>query len=101
MAAAVFLHLTAVFAIMIPSFVLAIIPEYVAAQVASTISVVGLIHASLGVLTLTLGLWFLVGWRLKGLKGCFKRKMYMRWTFMLWVASLLLGIALYIILYWV
>jgi uncharacterized membrane protein YozB (DUF420 family) len=100
MAVAVFLHLTVVFTVMIPSFVLAIIPEYVVANVASATSVVSLIHASFGATALTLGLWFVLGWRLKGLKGCFKRKMYMRWTLIVWATSLLLGIVLYIILYW-
>lgn len=100
MAVAVFLHLTLVFTVMIPSFVLAIIPEYVVAHVNSATSLVSLIHASLGVTALTLGLWFVLGWRLKGLNGCFKRKKYMRWTLMLWATSLLLGIILYVILYW-
>lgn len=99
MAVAVFLHLAVVIAIMVPSFVLAVIPEYVFARLSGVVSIISLIHVPLGVSALTLGIWLVFSWRFKGLKSCFKRKRFMRWTMTVWLASLFLGIVLYAILY--
>jgi hypothetical protein len=77
MTIAVILHLTTIFAIMIPSFVLAVIPQYIVPKVAGEVSVVTLIHVPLGTTAVLLGLWFIVSWRFQGLKGCFNRKKLM------------------------
>jgi len=70
MATALILHLAFVFGIMIPSFVLAIIPEYVVTRLYSMTSIVSLIHVPLGVLAFFV--WCLAGcrlalWRHRGL----------------------------------
>lgn len=75
MAAAVVLHLTMVFYIMIPSFVLAVIPDYIVPAPLEIVSVVGLIHGILGTITLSMGVWIVASWRFrKNLNGCFNRK---------------------------
>ena len=74
MFAAVVLHLAMVFAIMIPSFVLSIFPDFI--------------------------VWLVASWRFHDVKGCFKKKRIMLTTMALWLVSLSFGIALYTILYW-
>ncbi len=100
MATALFLHLAFVFGIMIPSFALAILPQYVFAHTSGITSVVILIHVPLGVLALSLGVWLVASWRFQDITGCFTRKTVMRWTMIVWLVTLSLGIALYTILYW-
>jgi uncharacterized membrane protein YozB (DUF420 family) len=100
MAIAVFLHLSAIAAIMIPSFILAIVPEYLFTRISNVVSLLSLVHVPLGGAALALGLWFVIRWRQCGLKGCFNRKKLMAWTFAIWIAALLLGIILYVVLYW-
>ncbi len=99
MAVAVFLHLIVIFAVMIPSFVLAIIPEYILRHASGLVSVVTLIHVPFGTLAALFGIWFVVSWRLQGLKGCFNRKRKMLLTMICWLVSTVLGIALYTIFY--
>ena len=100
MSAAVVLHLVVVFAIMIPSFVLAVIPGYVIPNFSGIISVVSLVHAVAGALAGSLGVWLVASWRFRDLKGCFKKKRFMLWTITVWFISLSFGIALYTIFYW-
>jgi uncharacterized membrane protein YozB (DUF420 family) len=100
MAWATALHLTTIFAVMVPSFVLAVIPEYITKNVEGVVSLISLVHVPIGLTAVSLGLWFAVSWRLKGLRGCFNRKKLMLITMVLWLFTLLLGIALYSIFYW-
>ena len=101
MAIAVVLHLIMVFAIMIPSFVFAVIPEYVVRNPLELTSIVGLVHGTAGTLAISLGVWLVTSWRFrKDFKGCFNKKKTMLGTMIIWVASLLFGIALYTIFYW-
>ncbi len=100
MFAAVVLHLAMVFAIMIPSFVLAIVPSFIVPNVYGLTSVVTLIMLVTGAVAVSLGVWLVASWRLHGLKGCLKKKRSMLWTTILWVVSLFFGIILYVILYW-
>lgn len=98
MAAAVVLHLTMVFYIMIPSFILAVIPDYIVPAPLEIVSVVGLIHGILGTITLSMGVWIVASWRFrKNLNGCFNRKKTMLKTLTVWVATLVFGITLYAI----
>jgi hypothetical protein len=90
MATAFILHLSLVFYVMIPSFVLA-------APLALT-SVVGLIHGILGTITLSLGVYLVGLWRFsKNIQGCINRKKYMLKTLTIWVTTLVFGITLYAI----
>jgi hypothetical protein len=94
------LHLIAMFAIMVPSFVLAVIPEYIIPRSFGLISVIALIHVPMGIAAASLGIWFVVGWHIQGLKGCFNRKRKMLLTMIIWLASISLGVILYTIFYW-
>ena len=97
---ALVLHLIAIFSIMVPSLVLAVIPEYIVRNVLDLVSIFVLIHVPLGVVAVSLGIWFVVGWRLKGLKSCFNRRKLMRLAFILWLITLSLGIVIYLVFYW-
>ena len=100
MAWAVVLHLIVIFAIMIPSLVLAVIPEYVVRHVYGIVSIITLIHVPFGITAVSLGVWFVIAWRYQGLRGCFNRKKLMVAAMITWLVSLLLGITLYFIFYW-
>lgn len=100
MAVAVVLHLIMIFAIMIPSFVLAVFPDFIVPNVSGMISVVSLIHVVAGALAVSLGVWLVASWRFQDLKGCFTKKRFMLLTMIVWLVSLFFGIVLYTIFYW-
>ena len=96
MAVAVVLHLTMVFYVMIPSFVLAVIPDYTVPVPFSLVSVAGVIHGVLGATALSLGVSFVASWHFrKNLQGCFNKKKIMLKTLIVWATSLAFGIILY------
>jgi hypothetical protein len=98
MATAVIVHLVMIFYIMIPSFVLAVVPDYIVTSPFEVTSIVGLIHGILGSLAVALGAWLVVAWRFnRDFNGCFARKKLMLPTLTVWVTALLLGIILYAI----
>ena len=97
---AVVLHLAMLFAIMIPSFVLAIVPDFIVPNVYGIISVVTLVMTIAGTLAVSLGVWLVASWRFQGLKGCQNKKRIMLTTMAMWLISLSFGIVLYIIFYW-
>lgn len=100
LAVAVALHLITVFAVMVPSFVLGVIPYYVISQPLTMISLAGVIHGVLGVIAIMLGVYLVAAWAFRrNVKGCFKRKNVMRFTIVAWFASLILGFLLYAIFY--
>jgi len=100
MAWAVALHLTTIFAFMAPSFVLAVIQEYIIPHFFGIISVLSLIHVPLGIIAASFGVWFVVAWRRQGLKGCFNRKRKMLLTMTIWLISISLGLILFALFYW-
>ena len=77
MAWAVVLHLIVIFAIMIPSLVLAVIPQFIIRHAYGVISIISLIHVPFGITAVLFGAWFVIAWRYQGLKGCFNRKKFM------------------------
>jgi hypothetical protein len=98
MAVAVVLHLIMIFTIMIPSFVLAVVPEYIIRAPLDLVSVVGLIHGVVGILAIVFGIWLVGAWHFsKDVKGCYSRKKFMSGTFVVWVTALIFGIVLYAI----
>jgi hypothetical protein len=98
MTAALILHLSMVLYVMIPSFVLAVVPEYIVSVPLALPSFVGLIHGILGIATLLIGIWIVASWRFqKNLKGCFDRKKIMLKTLVIWGFSSAFGIILYAI----
>ena len=100
MFSAVILHLATVLAIMVPSFVLAIIPEFITPNVYGITSVLTLIMAVAGALAVSLGVWLVASWRFRDVRGCFKKKRIMLTTMAMWLVSLSFGIVLYIVFYW-
>src|SRR5208283_3391424 len=100
MFSAVVLHLATVFAFMIPSFVLAIVPHFIVPNVYEITSVVTLVMAFAGASAVSLGIWLVASWRFHDVKGCFKKKRIMLTTMAMWLVSLSFGIALYAVLYW-
>ena len=97
---AVVLHLTMLFWIMIPSFVLGIVPGFIVPNVYGIVSVVTSIMAVTGALAVSLGVWLVASWRFQDLKGCFNKKRIMLATMAMWLVSLSFGIVLYIVFYW-
>ena len=88
MAWAVVLHLIVIFAIMIPSLVLAVIPEFIIRHTYGIVSIITLIHVPFGIIAVSFGVWFVIAWRFQGLKGCFNRKKLMLATMITWLVSL-------------
>lgn len=101
MAVAVGVHLAAVFFIMVPSFVAAVLPDFIFADPLGLVSVVSVIHEVTGGAALALGVWFVASWRLRrDFKGCFNKRKAMRYTITVWITALIFGIALYAIFNW-
>ncbi len=98
MSTALILHLIMVVFIMIPSFVFAVIPEYIVPTPLTATSVVALIHGILGSVALLLGTWIVASWWFrKNIQGCISRKKIMLKILTVWVFSLVIGIILYAI----
>jgi hypothetical protein len=96
MSSAVILHLSVIFSIMIPSLVLAVIQEYIIPDPLQIISVVTVIHGTLGSITASLGVWIVTSWRFKkNIQGCIRRKKFMIKTLTVWITTLIFGITLY------
>jgi hypothetical protein len=101
MAYAVFVQVAAVFAIMVPSFVLAVLPLYIISNTLELTSLVSLIHEITGGLAFVLGVWFVASWRFqKSFSGCFNKKRLMLVTMTVWLIALTFGITLYSIFNW-
>lgn len=101
MAWAVFVQVVAVFAIMVPSFVAAVFPDYIVVKPFELTSVVSLFHEVTGGLALALGVWFVAAWRFRpNFAGCFGRRRLMLATMVVWLIALLFGITLYSIFNW-
>jgi uncharacterized membrane protein YozB (DUF420 family) len=100
MASAVALHLITVLAVMIPSFVLAIIPEYIFPEPLMLVSLAGLMHGVLGLITVGLGIYLVAAWGFRrNVQGCFARKRIMDLTITLWFVALILGFVIYGLFY--
>jgi hypothetical protein len=101
MATAVFVQIAGVFAIMVPSFVVAVFPHYIVVYPLKLVSIVSLFHEVTGALAFAMGVWFVGSWRFrKNFKGCFNRRKPMVVAIVIWVAALIFGIALYTIFNW-
>jgi hypothetical protein len=97
---AVALHLAVILAIMVPSFVLAVVPEYIIANTSGLISLLSLFHVPLGIAAASFGVWFVLKWRQQGLAGCSNRRRKMLLTMIMWLVSISLGMLLYALFYW-
>jgi hypothetical protein len=97
MFAAVFLHLISALAVMVPSFyAIAFTPTGLSA----TVTALSVFHGILGLTALVLGIWITVSWRFRqSLQYCAPKKHFMLVTFAVWTTAILIGTALYFILY--
>src|SRR5665647_1614804 len=62
MAVALVLHLIMIFAIMIPSFAISVVPIYIIPFPLELISIIGLLHGIAGILVMLLGGWLVAAW---------------------------------------
>jgi hypothetical protein len=100
MASATLLHLVLIFVIMIPSFVYAVVPNYIVPSPTMIVSLVGLIHGITGSLTVVLAAELVGAWRFKkDFTGCFKRKKFMIPALSAWITTLILGVILFAFFY--
>jgi len=100
MASAVALHLITILVVMIPSFVLAVVPDYIVPEPLLLVSLVGLIHGVFGVIAISLGVYLVAAWGFRrNVQGCFTRKKIMLTAITLWLVALLLGFLLYGLFY--
>jgi len=100
MLAALVVHLINIGAVMVPSFIVGLVP-IVMEKPTSLIGLFSPIHAAIGTVTVILGIWIVGTWRLRqSTKFCAPKKKLMLATFILWLISLFLGIIFYFILNW-
>jgi len=93
-------HLVNVGVVMVPSFIVALVPK-ISANLVSSVSLSSLFMAATGTVTVILGIWIFGVWRLRqSTRFCAPNKKFMRATFTLWLVSLFLGILLYFALNW-
>lgn len=95
MLVAVIFNLVSFFLIMFPTFLRM---EIIFTQPLQTVSIMALIHSSIGFVSIILSIWLVGSWHLQSPKTCFKNKMLMRLTSILWTIVLLGGFLLYYIL---
>ncbi|MGD6934115.1 MAG: hypothetical protein ACQCN5_07920 [Candidatus Bathyarchaeia archaeon] len=97
MTVALVLHLISIAFVMGPSF------QAIAFTVTGlSVMVVALsvVHGVLGLISLVLGIWVILAWRFRqSLQYCAPKKKVMLATFTSWIVALLIGAALYFILY--
>jgi|YelNatPaOPRAMG01_1025707.scaffolds.fasta_scaffold03824_6 uncharacterized membrane protein YozB (DUF420 family) len=95
---AVGFHSVSIVSLMLPSFFYGLVP-YAASFPLEVLSL-AVVHGVSGILAWLLSLWIVLGWRLRSsLQYCQPKKKLMRVTFMFWLLSLILGVAVYVIFY--
>ena len=98
MAAAAIMSLFSFLIVMLPSSVGLV--EFIATYPSSRLSLVLVTHMIMGITTGILALWILAVWRFRSnVQDCSKRRMAMRITLILWLATLAMGIVTYLYLY--
>ena len=97
---ALVVHLITVVVVMVPSFVVGLVPKIIEKPI-SLVALFSIFMAVAGTATVVLAIWIVGVWRLRASTTfCSPKKKFMRITFILWLVSLSLGIILYFILYW-
>jgi uncharacterized membrane protein YozB (DUF420 family) len=99
MALAVFLHLLTFLIVMGPIFFEYF--SYYSSSFGETLAQVTWLHAVPGAVALILGIFLVVIWAINtsNVAGCYKRKRIMDTTILLWMISLVFGIATYVLTY--
>jgi uncharacterized membrane protein YozB (DUF420 family) len=96
MLSAVVLHIISIVIVMVPSLG-AFFSMPGSVNFTNTLVIVTLVHVSAGVLAVLCGIWLVSSWHLKtDLQTCFKKKLIMDATFVLWLLAIILGIVLYL-----
>ncbi len=99
MTAGVILHLIVIFVIMVPSFLIGLVPQIVKPPIVINTFLVP-VHVVTGTVAAALGAWIVATWRFrKSLEFCAPKKRWMRITLYIWLASLILGFILYLNLF--
>ena len=100
MTAGVALHLISIYVIMLPSFLLGLLPKIVEPHVLVNTLLVP-IHVGFGIAVSFLALWIIWAWRFRrSLESCAPKKVWMRRTLYIWSVSLISGVVLYLYLFW-
>jgi uncharacterized membrane protein YozB (DUF420 family) len=97
MLAAVVLNVVSFFLVMLPSL---LSMEILKTDPFSVISMVVIVHASLGVITGVFSVWLIASWHFQSsTQNCVRKKKIMRTTLILWLIVLFVGFGLYYFLY--
>jgi hypothetical protein len=95
---ALILHTASIFVVMAPSLMALARP--ILNFPLNRLSVVVMLHVAFGVLAEVMAIWLVGAWHLQpDASPCVRRKNWMRVAFAFWVAALVLGILLYVLLY--
>jgi hypothetical protein len=96
----VVLHLVVILALMVPSFVLGVIP-LITTHSFDANTILGPVHAATGTAAVVLGVWITAGWRLRqSIEFCVPKKKWMRITLGVWLTALVVGFLFYLNLFW-
>ncbi len=96
----VLIHLGIVFTVMVPAFVVGLIPSIVK-KPSDPIGLLSAVHAGTGTAAAILGLWIVGTWRLRtSLQYCAPRRRYMMATLVIWIFTLCLGFVMYFVFNW-
>lgn len=98
MGIAIGLHTAAILAIMVPSL---LSMDGLLGNLLTRFSLITLTHSAVGSLVEILGVWLIAAWLADTtrVEKCVKRKNVMRVTIALWLAELVLGVYIYMMLY--
>jgi len=98
MAVAVALNIASLATIMLPSLLLGL--GFVVTNPSNPLSIITILHAGFGTVSLFLGIYLVLTWRFsKPLVACLKNRRLMNPTIILWATTAIIGILLYIELY--
>jgi uncharacterized membrane protein YozB (DUF420 family) len=98
MAVALTLNAASLATIMLPSLLLGL--GFVVANPENPLSIIAILHAGLGTVSLFLGIYLVMTWRFsKPLVACLKNRRLMKPTIILWTTTAIIGILLYLELY--
>jgi hypothetical protein len=99
MTVSVILHLITIFVIMVPSFLIGLVPKIEKLPFEVNTFLVP-VHVVTGSIAAALGVWIVASWRFqKSLEFCAPKKKWMCVTLYIWLTSLILGFILYLNLF--
>jgi hypothetical protein len=95
----VVLHLIMILGLMVPSFVIGVIP-LISRNAASAVAMLVPFHIATGASAAVLGVWIVASWRMRpSTVYCAPKKKLMLATLILWTTALVIGIMVYLSLY--